>query len=516
MMRCVIYLRLSKEDDLNHDESNSIKNQRELIHKYIRKDADLRKMEIVELADDGYSGKNMERPGMQELLKLIRDNKVGCIIVKDMSRFSRDYLETGKYLEQIFPFMGVRFIAINDNYDSRDYTGGIGEIDVAFKGILYDFYSEDLSEKIKSSFKIKKAQGQYIAALSPYGYVKDPKDKHKLIVDPEAAVIVKRIFREYLDGTSAYGIAQRLNEEGVETRSVYFERKFGFNCQGNREKALLWTSMSVIRVLDNENYIGTFVYHKYEQTEVASKKKRVLDPEKWGRIRKHHEALITEKDFAKVQRMRQNSKKQIKSSKEHCLAGKLRCGLCGHRMRHSWSGNPKYECVHTYLNKGSSHERNSVIDADVEKMVLSVLQREIVIQGEAEKLAAEKEQVDQLKIEEAEKRMQAMQDSLEKLYADQMESFESYKAGITSRDVFMEQKASYDQMEAQLQENIEKQRKAVTDLEKKMENDRNGIRISGDQIKADRLTREMVLMLVDRITVWPGKRMEIKWNFKEK
>lgn len=298
MMKCVIYLRLSKEDDFCHDESNSIKNQRELIHKYIRKDADLRKMEIVELVDDGYSGKNMERPGMQELLKLIRDNKAGCVIVKDMSRFSRDYLETGKYVEQIFPFMGVRFIAINDNYDSRDYAGGIGEIDVAFKGILYDFYSEDLSEKIKSSFKIKKAQGQYIAALPPYGYMKNPKDKHKLIVDPEAAVIVKRIFREYLDGTSAYSIAQRLNEDGVETRSVYFERRFGYNCRGNREKALLWTAMSVIRVLDNENYIGTFVYHKYEQTEVASKKRRMLEPEDWSRIRNHHEALITEKDFA--------------------------------------------------------------------------------------------------------------------------------------------------------------------------------------------------------------------------
>lgn len=516
MMKCVIYLRLSKEDEQTYDESNSIKNQRELIHKYIRKDADLRKMEIVELTDDGYSGKNMERPGIQELLKLIRNNQVGCVVVKDMSRFSRDYLETGKYLEQIFPFMGVRFIAINDNYDSRNYAGGIGEIDVAFKGILYDFYSEDLSEKIKSSFKAKKSQGQYIAALPPYGYKKDPEDKHKLIVDSEAAVIVKSIFREYLDGISAYGIAQHLNEEGIETRSVYFNRKFGFNCQGNREKSRLWTCMSVIRVLDNESYIGTFVYHKYEQTEVASKKRRLIAPENWSRIRNHHEALIAEKDFAKVQKMRQSSKKEIKSLKEHCLAGKLRCGLCGHKMRHSWSGRPKYECVHTYLNKGNSHERNSVIDADVERMVLSALQQEIETQGEAEKLTAEKEKADELKIEEAEKRMKAMQDSLEKLYADQMESFESYKAGITSRDAFIDQKASYERMEAQLQENIEKQRMAVADLEKKLEDDRNGIRIDGDQIIADRLTRKMVLLLVDRITVWPGNRMEIKWNFKEK
>lgn len=173
----------------------------------------------------------------------------------------------------------------------------------------------------------------------------------------------------------------------------------------------------------------------------------------------------------------------------------------------------EYFCAPGFSCKVGEHPG---FNADVERVVLSVLQKEIVIQGEAEKLADEKEKADQLKIEEAEKRMQAMQDSLDKLYADQMESFESYKAGITSRDVFMDQKVSYEQMEEQMQENIKKQRMAVLDLEKKLEDARNGIKISGDQIKVDQLTREMVLMLIDRITVWPGKRMEIKWNFKEK
>lgn len=514
-MKCVIYLRLSKEDELNHDESNSIKNQRELLCKYIRRDPELKRMELAELVDDGYSGKNMERPGMQELLKLIKDNKVGCIIVKDISRFSRNYLEAGKYLEQIFPFMGVRFISINDNYDSRDHVGGIGEIDVAFKEILYDFYSEDLSQKIKSSFQIKKSQGQYIAVLPPYGYMKDPTDKHKLIVDAEAAVVVKRIFKEYLRGASIYSIAQHLNEDGIEPRSAYFKRKYGHNYSEKRKMTLFWTAMSVGRVLDNECYIGTFVYHKYEQIEVASKKKRITDPSEWCRIRNNHEPLISEKEFSKAQDQRKNNKKIRRSSKKHCLVGKMVCGICGHVMRHSWNGRPKYDCVYTYLNKKSCHERNSVIDTDAEKAVLSLLQRELDVQAEVEKLADEKKAADQQRINEAEKRLKAMQDSLEKLYVDQKENFESYKAGMTSKDVFMEQKAAYEQMEERLQENIQKQAQAITKLEKELEKRGNGIQIDGNQIKAERLTSELVQMLVDEIVVWPGGRMEIKWKFRE-
>ena len=168
MGKLVSYLRLSREDEFVKDESNSISNQRELIRKYIHKSPELMKMKQVELKDDGYSGKNMERPAMQELLTMIKKGNVSCIIVKDISRFSRDYIETGKYMEQIFPFLGIRFIAINDNYDSAECTGGIAEIDVVFKGILYDFYSEDLSEKVKTSLAVRRANGKYIAAFAPF------------------------------------------------------------------------------------------------------------------------------------------------------------------------------------------------------------------------------------------------------------------------------------------------------------------------------------------------------------
>lgn len=197
-------------EDINH-ESNRITNQRAFIRSYINKDKALSKMNMLEFVDDGYTGKNMDRPDMQRMLDLVKKKQTSCVIVKDFSRFPRDHIEQGKYIEQILPFMGVRFIAINDNYDSADYVGGIGEIDVAFKGILYDFFSEEQSVKVSTTLDAKRGSGKYISAFAPYGYMKSPEDKHNLVVDEYASQIVKRIFREYLSGKSMYKIAESLN-----------------------------------------------------------------------------------------------------------------------------------------------------------------------------------------------------------------------------------------------------------------------------------------------------------------
>ena len=175
MEQIAIYLRLSKEDEFVKDESNSITNQRAFIRGFINKNKELRKVSVMEFVDDGYSGKNMDRPDMQRMLDLVKRKQISCVIVKDFSRFSRDHIEQGKYIEQIFPFMGVRFIAINDNYDSADYVGGIGEIDVAFKGILYDFFSEEQSSKVSLTLDTKRGNGKYIATYiiqqaNYYGY----------------------------------------------------------------------------------------------------------------------------------------------------------------------------------------------------------------------------------------------------------------------------------------------------------------------------------------------------------
>lgn len=514
MAKCVTYLRLSKEDDRCMDESNSIKNQRDLIRKHIRGIPELKKMEQVELSDDGYSGKNMDRPGMQELLKLIRENRVGAIVVKDISRFSREHLETGKYLEQIFPFMGVRFIAINDNYDSNDYVGGIGEIDVAFKRILYDFYSEDLSEKVTTAMRARHEQGKYLGSLPPYGYKKSPDDKNKLIVDDEAAAIVKRIFSDYLNGGTVYGIAQTLNSEGIETRAEYFKRTVGYSCQKKTDAVKLWTTNAISNILQNEYYIGTMIYHKYEQTEVAGKAKKVLDRDEWERIEKHHEAIISKKDFKAAGEKLLRNRKVRTTHPAHVLSRKVFCGICKHGMCHSRTGRDKFECAHTYLDKGNWHERNSILDTEIETAVLGAIQKEFNVQAETKKLAEEKRLHNQGKVAEAEKRLEDMQTSLDKLYADQMEAFESYKSGMTSKELFLEQKSAYEQMEGRLQENIQKQMQAISMMEDKLDESDKGIILTDEQITATKLTKELVDMFVERINVWPGNKIEIVWKIK--
>ena len=210
-----IYMRVSKEDAKDKEESNSIGMQRMLLRKFVaEKFSDY---ELSEFCDDGYTGTNFERPGAQKLLEQVRDSEISCIVVKDFSRFARDYIELGAYLEQIFPFLGVRFLSVNDNYDSSDYQGGIAGIDVNFRNLLYDLYSKDLSLKVRSSLAVRKEQGQYISGNSPFGYEKDPDDRHALVIAQDEAEIVKRIFSLKVEGYSSTQIARLFNADGIKT-----------------------------------------------------------------------------------------------------------------------------------------------------------------------------------------------------------------------------------------------------------------------------------------------------------
>ncbi len=514
MKRVALYMRLSKEDEYIRDESNSISNQRAFLHKHIRSIPELKKMEVVEFKDDGYTGKNMNRPGMQELLGEVKAQKIACIVVKDISRFSRDHLEIGKYLEQIFPFMGVRFIAVNDNYDSKDFAGGIGEIDVAFKGILYDFYSEDLSQKVRSSIAARKAKGNYTASVTTYGYKKDPGRKGHLVVDEEAAKIVRRIYREYLDGRAIYKIAQGLNDDGIAAPSIYLKRKIG-NGYIRHNATLLWTSVCVRRMLSNQTYLGHVVYHKYEQAEVGGKDKKVLEPDEWKVVKNMHMPLVSQKDFDKAQKRLQGNKRVKRIYPKHCLSGMVECGLCGHNMRHANNGRPKYECAFTYFDINHAHERNSIIDADIEAAVLAALQKEIDLKAKADSICAERKELQQGRVRDAELRLKEMERSLEQLYEDQRESFESYKAGMTEKDTFFQQKKVYEQMEDCLNEKIRQQKEAVGKLEEEVEDMPTGLSASQHEIRVDCLTREMAEDFVEKVIVWPGQKLEIRWKFKK-
>ena len=218
------YIRLSSEDNnlrtSGKMESNSVANQRNLLDTFISRTPELAETNIIEFCDDGWSGKNFERPAVQKMLAQVREGKIQCIIVKDLSRFGRNYLEVGNYIYYVFPFLGVRFISVNDGFDSIR-PADLDSLNTSFKNLLYDLYSRDLSRKVRKAKKFRAKRGDFLSPFAPYGYVKDPENKNRLLIDPEAAETVRRIFHLMADGKKTEQIAEILNREAVPTRMLY-------------------------------------------------------------------------------------------------------------------------------------------------------------------------------------------------------------------------------------------------------------------------------------------------------
>lgn len=233
-----------------------------------------------------------------ELLDKVRNGQIDCVVVKDLSRFSRDYIELGSYLEQIFPFAGVRFIAMNDGYDSEHYKGAVAGLDISFKNLMNDLYCKDISMKVKSALKIKKEKGIYANGSCPFGYCKDPEDRHKLLIDEEEAAIVRRIFQMALDGVSSYKIAKRFNAEGVKT-PIEHKMERGIASRTPKGGQFEWNGSTIYQMLKNATYVGDMVYDKYETPEVSGKA-RLKPRSEWKIFKNHHEAIIDRDTFEHI------------------------------------------------------------------------------------------------------------------------------------------------------------------------------------------------------------------------
>lgn len=331
-----IYVRLSKEDGdvatAGKRESNSISNQKDLIKNFLKDKKDI--VVVSERVDDGYSGSNFERPAFQMMLEDIKKGIVDCVVVKDLSRFGREYIDAGKYIERLFPALGVRFIAVNDHYDSLEGKSQADEIVIPFKNLINDAYCRDISIKIRSHLEVKRKNGEYIGAFTPYGYQKDSDNKNKLVIDVYAADIVKEIYRMKLSGMSQTAIANALNKQGVLSPMEY-KHSLGIRIQDNfkTHEQAEWSAMSVKRILENEVYTGTLVQGK-RTTPNHKVKKLMKKPETdWVRIEKNHEAIVSEREFALVQRLLGiDTRTSPNEEKVYPLSGLVVCGDCGAMM----------------------------------------------------------------------------------------------------------------------------------------------------------------------------------------
>lgn len=501
MKYLAIYLRLSLEDEGESDESNSICNQRKQIYEYIHHNSELSAFEVMEFCDDGYSGTNMERPAMQRLLKAIKTNNVFCIMVKDMSRFSRDYIEMGTYLNQIFPFMGIRFIAINDHYDSVNDNKSSIEIDTAFQTLLYDLYSKDISIKVKASFENKCARGEYMFGQVPFGYKKSKEAKHTVIINEKEAQIVQYIFSLAMQGKSSTQIAKQLYTEKIPT--IMQMRKP--DKEYTDEKIHSWSSTAIRNILNNRFYLGEMMYGKSMKKSVGSKGRMSLPRKDWKIIPNHHEALISEEVYQQVSlfKLKENSSTRRKREK-HPLTGKLFCGGCAYSLSYKplqkKNHYRRFECSKHSLFQIS--ECCTYLSADaIEEIVLFMLNRELLllfdIKQQEHRIASQMEKRTDLKKKSA------------------ICNFKC-KQAKTKQELLYERYALAELTEREYQQQMKELSKQATILSTEAAETASQLKKSEEDavfLPIERLTQTVVDLFIKKIYVSKYNRIEIEWNF---
>ncbi|MBS6396557.1 MAG: recombinase family protein [Clostridiales bacterium] len=513
MDKIAIYLRLSSEDSEDKDESGSISSQRDLIMDYIQQDSGLLAMEIAEFCDDGCSGTSMDRPGMEKLLKEVKENRIKCVIVKDMSRFSRDYIELGTYMNRIFPFMGIRFIAINDHYDSKEQKGSTIEIDTAFQTLLYDLYSKDVSVKVKAAFENKCVNGEYVCGQVPFGYEKSREKKNAVVVSEKEAEVVRYIFALALEGNGSTQIARILNGKQIPTR---MQMRF----PGRAEKSgriPAWSSTSVRDILNNRFYLGEMAYGKSRRRHVGSKNGIAIPKDQWKVIENHHEPLITPEVYKKVCSF--GAERSTKRKREkNALVGKLFCGGCGYSMSYKplreKNKYRRFECrKHAVLQISGCC---TCFSADLlEEMVTAMLHIELLLRGSAVRqkeglVSFRKSCMKRLERKAADcryrqKQLQAEKDDLYERYALGEVSLIAYKAQADSlTEQISRFSADEDGFRSELAAVQEEYRKTEEDM-------KQIIRYA----HLETLTQEMVDTFVKKIHVYKNRKVEIEWSFSD-
>ena len=519
-----IYVRLSKEDGdvagVSKAESNSISNQKELIRDFLKDKEDI--VVVSERVDDGYSGSSFERPGFQQMLEDIRRGAVDCVIVKDLSRFGREYIDTGRYIERLFPALGVRFIAVNDHYDSLRGDGQGDEILVPFKNLINDAYCRDISVKIRSHLEVKRRNGEFIGAFAPYGYQKDGEDRHRLVVDTYAAGVVQDIFRMKLHGMSQDAIAGKLNRDGVLSPMEY-KNSMGINFRTVfRVKAASgWSPVAVRRILENEVYIGNLVQGRQSTPNHKVKKSIRKDKGDWVRVEKNHEPVVSERDFAVVQKLLgMDTRTAPDREGVYLLSGIAVCGDCGAPMvRKVSSVNGKRYCYYIcsgHKAGGSCGPHRIPVQA-LEDAVFVLLKRHIGCILDLERVLEYAGTVPfrDLDVRKLEERREKLLGEAERCRELRMMLYEDMKDGVITKEDYVELHAAY---EARGKEAQEAAGKAEREIRAVLEGDEDKYRwISYFKEYRDigELTRNVVVALISEVRVYDRENIEVVFDFAD-
>lgn len=487
------YLRLSIDEAQTG--SVSIENQRMIIDRHI-KDMDVHNATILEFVDNGHSGTNFERPAMQELLGLVRNGKINCILVKDMSRFGRDLIENSYYLERIFPLYRTRFISVCDCFDSAEYEGGTGGIDIALKSLVHEQYSRDLSDKIKLAKRTKMLRGESVRKNCLFGYMLN--DDRQMVIDNPAAETVRLIFKLAHEGKSITDIGAQLYKEKRPTPSNYKEMK--------NNTGYIWTPSHIRSMLKEEQYAGTYVAGRTKQTVIGSKSSIKVPESEWVKIPDHHPAIISRDIFNEVQeivakkapkRNRDISTQQRYGSAENPLKGKVVCGCCAHHMSMSHDKNPRFSCGFTLVAPDAECYKLSIIGHELEVAVLQAFHSNA--HDALNHLSSLSTHVD-----------------CNSDYSEKLASIEDAKCTLYEKLVLSEiSNDDYTTEKSKLDAEHErtKQMKGIYAKGEASSADNESIRqIVKDTKKLKGLSQQSADALIDKVYVYPGKRIEVAWK----
>lgn len=507
----VMYLRLSKEDG-EKTESNSISNQREIINSYVKRNQITM---VKEYVDDGYSGATFDRPNFKEMMKDAYDKKFDTIIVKDLSRFGRDYIEAGKYIQRIFPENGIRFISVNDNYDSKSADMNDTHLILPIKNFINDSYCRDISNKVKSSQKIKREKGDFISAFAPYGYKKSDENKNKLVVDEQAAPNIKNIFDMKLLGYSSKAIADELNHLGVLTPRKYKESQ-GFKCNGFQNiKGGNWTAKAVNRIIENEVYIGNTLQGKSITLNYKNKKQIEKEKEEWIRVEDTHEAIISKEIFAIANTMLKRDLNNSRGKdKIDIFTGMLFCKECGSSLiRRTVKYKEREEIFYicSKYNKEKSCSRHSIKEETLIKAVSKIMKSYIEFN---EKLYSKAQRIDinknlkdnQIPILKREKAM--TEELLSSLYLD-------LKEDVISKEEYQLFRKNYTEKLTKLDESIEYRLKKQEDTKGKIDKNKSWIIDINRYKNLSEIDRLSVVLLIDKIFISEDKTIDVRFNHAE-
>lgn len=505
-----IYVRLSREDDMKIGESESIQNQKEYCTNYVINQG----WNIANYyCDDGFTGTNFDRPDFKRLINDIENGKINLVIVKDLSRLGRDYIETGYYIEKYFPKQSVRFIAINDGIDT--FSNNTNNDMSPFKSVMNDMYAKDISKKVRSVMDTKRMNGQYIGAFGTYGYKKDSNNKNQLIIDEAVAPIVKRIFEMYSIGCGITKIANILNDEEILCPGAYKKQQYP-TYNNPRVRLDLWTAHTIKYILNNYTYAGDLAQGKFVKVNYKVKKFKNVPKDRWIIAKDAVPAIVERNLFDNVQKLLADKKSANHSStrEEHLLVGLIFCGDCGERLTFTKTFNKTIYCICSQYKRFSRCSRHSIAESLLEKYVINDLKRIISLavdekslleaaQQKASKLCEDSSKNDAIRIEN---RLAEIMRTIKTLYEDKLR-------GILTEQDFVDLSKQYNEERERLYTSLQKINKQKSNIESNSNNTQQLISFIRDFTNLKKIDRVTILKLIDKIEVFDDKRIVIHYKF---